>query len=272
MVRPSWYEDLILEVPHARPAGLQGSSGDRFTREQGGILFKKLITGLATQDPRTTTSAWLKPHALMIAGSHRCSIWDGMEIPNGAANACTKGGYSSSPPLACPASHDYLISDVAHAEENAFHVIHDAVLNRPGSRSIAVQLHTNGSMAGNGRALVSNGTKTPAAPFANSLRFHSALQTAANELGYPLTEEGNVRSCNVDGDYPTQLCGTHNVQAVNTADPQLGCNSPSPASTSDRFIHLEQHTMPTMNDCVSWTAVVARALLGTVWDYDAYEE
>ncbi|WP_375767858.1 hypothetical protein NR798_40255 [Archangium gephyra] len=176
----------------------------------------------ATQGARIFTA--LAARALIINKEHRCSDPDATSC-SGSTSAC--GGY-------------FRESDVAHHEQNTFHLLHKWFTVND-SVTKFVQLH---GMSGSSSdmAEIADSTTNDTDSGSVSVRF-------ANYLDQYVPSPSAVDSCqDYVGDPPSNLCATTNVQGRFTNNQANNACTTSTSLASDRFLHVEQHASLRDND------------------------
>jgi hypothetical protein len=172
------------------------------TKTQGARLFKALAA-----------------RALLINNEHRCSDPDPSPC-SGATDVC--GGRN----------HPFRESDVAHHTANTFHLLHMRYTEMDQVTKF-VQLHGFDASPGD-MAEIGDGTTRDEASDSVSVLF-------ANHLDKYVPTPKAVDSCQqYVGDPPSGLCGSSNVQARYTNNPDGDACMTFTSTYSARFLHLEQ--------------------------------
>jgi hypothetical protein len=167
------------------------------------------------QGARIFTS--LAARALIINKEHRCSDPDATSC-SGTTDAC--GGF-------------FRESDVAHEEQNTFHLLHRWFTDHDTATRF-VQLHGMGGSSSD-MAEIADATTNDQDPASVSVRF-------ANNLDKYVPGPSTIDSCQeYAGNPPSNLCATTNVQGRYTHDQTINACTTSTSLASGRFLHIEQH-------------------------------
>lgn len=178
--------------------------------------------GTGVQGARLFTA--LAARALVVNKEDRCSDPDATTC-SGSTSTC--GGY-------------FRESDVAHHEQNTFHLLH-RWFSDGDSRTRIVQLHgMSGSRSD--MAEIGDGTRNDYDPGSISTRF-------AHFLRAYVPSPSAIHSCQEKvGDPPSNLCASTNVQGRYTNDRAVDACGSSTSYASGRFLHIEQHASLRDND------------------------
>lgn len=164
--------------------------------------------------------------AVFINGTHRCNSDD--------LSSCS--GTSS----ACGSSEPFRISDMAHTTTSMFQSVTKTVFNSVSS-SVFIQLHGFSKQAADPYVIISNGTReTPTTDYATLIK--DALLVEDNSLTFKLAH--------LDTNW-TRLIGFTNTQGRLINNSIDACNT-SAATTTGRFIHIEQEKSKLRDNATSW--------------------
>lgn len=191
-INPAAKRDLVIEAPHV--------PYDAKTDVEAARVFM----GVAGR-------------VLLLNKEHRCSDPD-VTPCSGSSGPC--------------AGDTYRESDVAHATDNSFHVLH-RFLSDASTQTRLVQLHGMQGAADD-VAEVSDGTNV-------DLDANSVSVTFVVNLRKRVPDPAALYSCQeLAGWPPSQLCGATNVQGRYTNAPSADeCTTPA-KSGNGRFLHIEQ--------------------------------